>query len=282
MAEQQMIDGKDLINAGLGYKATDQVADLSQGATMGIGLKSFIMDASTPMVFPPAFFIVLQTPFMYSDNRFAVKRRIMKTLMESHAKEISGIDVEYSMDSAEGPAGHDGQQQGVPTRNKRNAISPSMVIPEVHGGLVWRFFTQWGRDILDPDTQASFSHLSDKEAIPFVSSSYSITAAVIQPDPSFLPQNIVDGVFLTNMWPTTAGSLGIQRTIGTSNTMDRTINFQAVLRHNDKTRDIMVQIAQQLKLGQLRSGGQMGMPTAASVEDFVTGSNLAKEIASIE
>lgn len=273
-----LLDKSTLVNLGLGYTDADNVANPIEGATSGIGIKTFLMDASTPMVFPPAIVIILSTPTMY--DKFPARRQLLRALLESHAKEFTGFDVEYNMDTAETPAGHDSQNQGVPTRNKRNAIAPSAIIPEIQGNLVWRFFTTYGFHINHPDTQAAFSHLSEDEAPAFTSSAYSMTAAIIQPDPSMIAKNIVDGVFLTNMFPLTSGALGLQKVVNTSNTYDRTINFHAILRHNEKTRELIIQIAKELKLGQLRKGPD-SLPTQEYLDRFVKSSNLASEIAKI-
>lgn len=281
----QMLSTADLINVGLGYTSENNagmIPDIGSGGNLGIlGSKVFLQDAATPMVFPPAIFVVLQTPLMYAGSRFATTRRLMRALMQEHAKEITGIDVEYDMDTAETPAGHDSQMLGTPTRNKRNAITPSMVIPEINGNFVWRFFTKWGFNILDPDSQSAFNHLNEEgDSIPpFVSSSYSIAAAVIQPDPSFLPKNIVDGAFITDMFPTNTGALGLQRTIGTSNTMDRTINFRGVLRHSMHTKDMLVELATQLNLANIRSTSGHMTPDSDDMSVYLRESGIADELA---
>ena len=281
MAKQQMLDPSNVSKLGLGLKDTAHVADMTVGATLGVGVKSISLDAATPLVMPPVMIVVLQAPMMYDKQQ--IKIDTLKALLETHATAVNGIDVEYNIDTADSPVGHDGQVHQVPTQNKRSAVNPSFTIPEVTGNLVWRFFNQWGFDMCHPDTNASFSHLSEKvaQALPFVSSSYSMTMAAIQFDPSGIPENIIDGAFYSNMFPTApGGAIGFEKTIGTSNTRERSITFSAHLRHNEHTRDLMIDIAKQLKLGNVRKGPNP-IPLHKDVKDYVKLSGIMDEVAAI-
>lgn len=279
--DKQMLDPKNIAKMGLGFTEENHpfVADIAKGSTLGVGVKTVSLDAATPLVMPPTVIVVLAGPRMYKNN--PVKLRTLKALLETHATNVSGIDVEYNIDTADSPAGHDGQPHQVPTQNKRSAVNPSFTIPEVTGNLVWRFFNQWGWDMVHPDSNASFSHMSEDEALPFVSSSYSMVMAAIQFDPSGVPKNIIDGAFYSNMFPTTpGGAIGFERAIGTSNTRERNITFSAHLRHNEKTRELMVDIAKELKLGTVRSGTN-DMPSYDYVKDYVANSSLMEEVEKI-
>jgi hypothetical protein len=274
--DKQMLSTEQV--KALGFNNAKFVSDIAKGSTLGIGLKTISLDAATPLVMPPAIIVVLQTPAMYDKD--TVKIRTLKALLETHATNFSGIDVEYNLDTADSPLGHDGQPLQVPTQTKRSPISPSATIPEVTGNLVWRFFNNWVWNISDPDTGQAFQHLANTSTnLPFVSSSYSMTMAVIQFDPSRRPENIIDGAFCANMFPTSPGGpIGFERAIGTSNTRERNVVFSAHLRHNARTRDLMVEIAKELKLGSI-AGKTGGMPTADYVKDFVKSSQILEDIA---
>lgn len=278
MKENQMLSPGDVAALGTGYGPN--VSDIAKGSTLGIGIKTISLDAATPLVMPPAIFVVLQTPAMY--DSFPVRQRTLKALLETHATAISGIDVEYNLEVSDSPVGHDGQPMQVPTSTKRSGISPSFTIPEVTGNLVWRFWNEYVWHIADPDNGGAFSHLAGSNVnLPYVSSSYAITGAVIQFDPSRRPENIIDGAFIANMFPTSpGGSIGFERTIGTSSTKERNVTFSAHLRHNAKTRALMIEIAKELKLGSI-AGKTGAMPTPEYVKDFVKSSQILQDIEAV-
>lgn len=267
--------------SAIGYGSNPRVANLALGSTLGPGVRSVSLDAATPLVLPPATIVVLHTPTMY-DNNPAIGQMI-KVLLETQATAVDGIDIEYTLDTSDSPIGHDGQSIKVPTQTKRSEVSPTFTIPEVTGNLVWDLFTKWITDIQDADTIASMTHL-DNPTIPFVSSTYSISMAVIQFDPSGNPDNIVGGGFISNMFPTTAGPFGLERQIGQSSTKERSIPFTGYLRHNKSTRAALVDIAKQLNLGSwaLRSGAarQPGL-SVDQISQYLTDSELSKAIESM-
>lgn len=282
MNDTQMYNLSDIENLGFGDQANNEgrfVADMVKGGTRGIGIKDISLDAATPLVLPPTILVVLAVPQMYAGNE--VKSRALKALIEEHPTNVSGIDFGYTIDTAEAQVGHDGQPMLVPIKNKRSTVQPSFTIPEINGMGVWRFFNQWGWDMCHPDTNASFSHLAPEDMVPFVSSSYSMTMCAIQPDPTGDPNNILDGAFYTNMFPTDpGGNIGFERTIGAPATKERSVTFGAHLRHSEKTRDLVKEIYRALGLHNARSGLNR-TPTYSEVSDYVANSGIADEIANL-
>ena len=216
-----------------GYEKDQRVSNILEGAQLGIGYQPKLIDAATPIVFPPVSLIVLQTPTMY-DSEPKIGQMI-KSVIESHAKAVSGLDISYTLDTSTQPAGHDGQEQEVPLQTKRSAPSPSFTFPEVSGNLIWNLFRKWIWDISHPDTNISMNDLTGKNAgkvKPFTMSAYSMSMLAVQFDPTYLAENIIDAVFYTNMFPKETGELGLERTIGTSKNPERTIPFSAIAQHN--------------------------------------------------
>ena len=126
---------------GLGLGENQIAANMIKGSQLGVGLQAKNLDAATPLVFNPAVLVVLQVPTMY--NRDEKTGQMIKQLIESHAKSVTGIDFGYTLETQEQPVGHDGQNMQVPTKAKRSAVTPSFVFPEVTGNLVWNLFRQW-------------------------------------------------------------------------------------------------------------------------------------------
>lgn len=203
--DQQMLTPGEIASLGLYDKDSIEanfphMADVVKGATLGVGVRTINIDAATPLVMPPIQLVVLAVPRMYSKMPDRIK--LLKALIETHPTSVTGIDFGYTIETADSPIGHDSQTHKVPLRNKRSEVSPSFTYQELTGNIVWRFFNQWGWDMLSPDGNASFAHLPEEDSLPFVSSSYSMVMAAIQFDPSGIAKNIIDGAFYANMFPT--------------------------------------------------------------------------------
>jgi hypothetical protein len=235
----------DPISTALGMVPGTIVANIIDGAQLGTGLNARMLDAATPAVFTPTVFIVMQTPWIYDRN--PDMRNMIKTLIEAHAKSITGVDFGYTVDTEDGPVGHDGQTMDVPTKTKRSKPSPSITFNELTGNLVWRVFEKWIKDIQHPDTNISTSVNNQ----PRMSGTYSMSMLGIQFDPTGLPNNILGAAFYTNMFPTDIGQFGFERNVGTARTMERTIQFSAMVMHNQYTEALGREIAAGLRLATL-------------------------------
>jgi hypothetical protein len=265
---------RNAVGLGLGNQSAANYEELG---TLGVGIRTLALDAATPLVFPPTVFVVLHTPSMYLSVDNNIMGKTIKTVMETHAKSVSGVDLTYSLETSETPVGHDGQQLQVPTQAKRAAVTPSFTFTEVTGGLIWKLFTKWLTDIQDPDSNASMTRFLNPD-LQFMSSVYSMAMVGIQFDPSGLPENIVDAAFYSNMFPTDpGGSLGLERQIATSKTMERTVTFTGHIQHNDVTRGLGVEIAKTMNAAKMAyAGGRK--PYYAAMEKELTSSGLKAEI----
>ena len=234
------------------------VANLVEGGQLGYGFKAGVFDAATPLAFPPATIVVLQTPMMWDvspNNGFGdgglgdggILAMTVKSMFECHAKSVTGIDVNYTLDSGDQPIGHDGQNFKVPTQSKRTEVNPSFTWPEVTGNLVWNIILRWIWDIQDPDTNAGLEFMAD-DPLPYTMSAYSLTFMAIQFDQTMHPDRIIDAAIYCNVYPQQTGEMGIQRTIGTTEVKERNVTFNAYLMHNKYTKYLGREIARQLNL----------------------------------
>lgn len=233
----------------LGNLPNTVTSNVARSGQLGIGVRAAKLDGATPLVFQPTQVIMLQGPEMW--NTQPQKLEALRALIETHAKSITGIDVEYSLGTASTPIGHDGQQLEVPTITTRSAISPSMSFVEYTGMPIYNLFLSWMMDINHPDTNASSlpAQLLSGSSMPMWSvSSYSMSIAVIQYDPSGLPDRVQDAALIFNMFPKSIGSVGFERNIGSANTKERTISFSGVIQHNQHTKQLGVNIAKMLQL----------------------------------
>ena len=260
-------------NAGqLGATDTSTIADLVNGAQLGYGPNLPQIDGATPLVLAPVVPIVTRMPSMLSNVLYAPE--ILKALVEKHAKEISGIDFGYQLESTSTPVGNDGQELHMPTNSKRTQVTPTFTWQEVTGNLVWNYILNWIKMIKDPDTQASaLTAINLSSAMsPMLMSSFTMDICCIQFDPTMRPENIIDAFFITSMWPTETGMAGWRRQIGHSEMIDRTIQFNGVLQHNRNTKVAGQIIAD--ALGLHRSNYDFAVPIATAVDPNLVGMGL--------
>lgn len=121
--------------ANLGAAQFADVANIQAGAQLGIGPRILQIDAATPLVFNPAIIVLLTAPTMW--DRYPAAKNALKSLFEMHAKSVSGLSFGYTLNFADTPNGHDGQQLSMPTNSQRTAVSPSFTWPEIYGNVVW-------------------------------------------------------------------------------------------------------------------------------------------------
>lgn len=256
----------------LGVSPNVRVANVARSGQLGTGVRFTKLDGASPLVFNPAVGVVLTLPSLF-DSRPKI-REMLKGLIETHAKSITGIDISYSVETQDTIIGHDGQTLKVPTRVTRGTVDPSMTFQEYTGNIVWNIFKDWIHAIQHPDTNMSSmpANISNSGEIPeWVISAYSMSMIFIQYDPTGLPDRIVDAVVITDMFPTGTGDFGLERTVNTTKLMERTIPFTGVIQHNENTRLLGMRVAEMLQLHKINMDfglpGYTGNTTATAAID---------------
>lgn len=256
------------------------IANLEEGGQLGIGPHITKFDASTPLVFAPAVAIITHVPTMF--NAFPNMGTILKALVERHAKTITNVSPAYTLETAEAYVLQDGQSVNTPTKTKRASISPNMTFAEVNGNLVHNFWKSYMSLINNPDTH--HSHLAalsnDDNLDPFIFSTFCFDMLLINFDATMLPKNIIDAVFITNLFPTSISELGTKREISTSESPERSIDFSAIVQHNNSTYAAGVAIAETLQLH--KAAGQYDFaPTTEGIENNAQGLGVQAEVQQI-
>lgn len=266
--------------ADLGLGVGQAAANILNGGQLGAGYNTSNLDAATPLTFSPTVLVVLQTPKMYAGSKSdTIFGKTLKSLIETHAKQVTGIDFGYTLEVADQPFGHDGQNIQVPTQTKRSPVNPSFVFHELKGNLVWNLFNRWILDIQDADTNGSFQRF-DNPNLEFVSSAYAMSMLAIQYDPTMQPDKIIDAAFYTNMFPTDpGGQIGFERTIGQTQVKERTVTFSGIVLHNKTTRKLGVKIAGELSLAKAQYDNAVITPKI--VNTSLAESGLAGEVKTI-
>ena len=234
---------------GLGSHLTGTVANVARSGQNGTGIRITKLDGATPLVFNPVIPVVLTVPTMW--NKTPQKQEILRALMETHARNITGIDFSYALETSQVQIGHDGQQMDAPTKTTRSQVNPSATFTEYTGNIIYKFFQDWMFDIQHPDTNASalpaMGYDNDTMA-QWTMSAYSMSMLFIQPDPTGLPERIIDAFIICNMFPKDMGEIGFQRQLGTSETKERSINFTGIVQHNNNTKELGIRVMKMLGL----------------------------------
>nr|DAQ06649.1 MAG TPA: structural protein [Caudoviricetes sp.] len=252
------------------------IANLLDGSQLGIGYQAAALDAATPLVFPPASIFVMQTPQMYAE--LPEMGRMLKVMMECHAKEITGIDFGYTLNVEQSQVGHDSQTMAVPTKAARTGVNPAFTYQELTGNLIWNIHRRWIWDIQNPDTNASMEFMDD-EPSPYALSSYAVSFLAVQYDPTAHYSKITDCAFYTNVFPTMTSELGIERRIAQSKIMDRPITYTGYVIHNEATRELGRTIAEAMNIR--RAKYLRHAPGVTSIDGKIADAGLQKDIEAI-
>lgn len=220
--------------SALGATNSGSIAHLSAaGGQYGTGPLYSTLSASSPLILPRSVIVVTETPRMYNDNLgFAY---LLKTLVESCAKSVSGIDLSYTLDEHSQEIGRDGQQIQMPTKSKRTQPSPSFTYPEYIGNPVWNAHYKWLTDTQDPDTDAIGLKNTIARDEHYDTRLFGMTIFVMQPDMTFQARRLINSWIITNMWPKNTGDLGAKVEMTGTHSPERSINYSGYLIHNNDT-----------------------------------------------
>lgn len=212
------------------------VSNMVVGGQLGYSIKPGYLDAATPLVLAPAVLYVCHTPFMWDHMGEAgqILAQMVKALMETHAKSVSGIDIGYTMQYQQTIVGKDGQNLDAPTVLQRTNVNPSFTWSEVTGNVVFGVNQAWLWDMCDPDTQIAFSRVgeADIDQLPYTFSSYSASFIAIQYDMRMNTAGILDAIYITNVCPQGTNEYGIKREIGQATVPERSITYTGLALHN--------------------------------------------------
>jgi hypothetical protein len=273
--------GSLITNAGpFAATPSSYIGNLVEGGQLGLGPVLPNLDANTPPVFLPLRMIVTHVPtlFQYIPNGVA----IFKALFEENIVNFDGLEFTNQMQTDGTPVGRDGQEQMVPLRHTRSAVTPAATFPEKIGNPVYFLHRLWMNAMRDPDTQASNMAGIIPEGTtlpPHVASMYSADFFFIQYDTTMRPENVIDGFALTNVFPTDIGSPGYHMNTQENRRLDRTMTYTGIVQHNPNTAAVAKTLAS--FLGLHRINYQEALPVAQSVEDAVSGEGLERAVAEI-
>ena len=201
------------------------------------------LDTSTPLVFGQLIPTLIHAPNIfeiYDSITHLTLTRFLKFLVESHASSITGIDIEYTLETVSSPSGQDSQQYIVPSKTSLTQPSPSFTWDELNNNIIFNFIKNWLFLIRHPKTQTSSRNylLQNEPQItganlkPLVSSDISMTVLFTQYGAGGFKEDIIDAYLITNMFPTGSSPAGYQRNVSENVKPERNINFTGFLEHS--------------------------------------------------
>lgn len=230
-------DSTNFINQAMSTGLASNNASIANlnaaGGQYGVGPIFSTLSASSPMVFPRSVIVVTETPRMYNNNlAFAY---FLKTMMETLARQVSGIDLSLQLDTHGVEMGRDGQQIEMPTKTKRQQVSPQFTYTEYIGNPIWNAHYKWMTDIQDPDTDAIGlkNYIDRGEQFDF--RLFGLTMFVMQPDMTFQTSRLLNSWIITNVWPKTFGDFGAKVEMTGTQVMERSVNYSGYIIHNNDT-----------------------------------------------
>ena len=286
MAQPSLLQGLDHIGVPNPYT---YVANIRDSGQLGLGMNVPMLDGASALAFPPAIIVVLHTPNMYQeyDQQYESEglpgmRKTIKTLMETFAKSVSGIDFGYTVETESNPAGPSGQQIEDPTNVKRSDVSPVFTYQELTGNPIWNIHKRWMSDIQHPDSHISMAgsqHMIDlprRSRKPRTRASYSAAFAIIQPDTTHDPDQIIGCSIVVNVFPKDIGTIGYERTIGNTQLRERSVTYSGLVIDNEFTHELGIGLMRNIQMARVdfmrRAIGYTDVETA------IRNSGLQKEV----
>ena len=111
----------------LGVAPSTLVSNVARSGQLGTGIRMAKLDGATPAVFNPVVPVVLSVPSMW--DPYPKLQEMLKALMETHAKSITGIDVIYTLEMQDAYTFHGGPTLATPTRTTRGPVNRTYSVP---------------------------------------------------------------------------------------------------------------------------------------------------------
>jgi len=226
------------------------INDFYTGGQHGITPQLNRLDNATPSVLPQRKIFVIDVPrfFKYFDGA----TRFVKTMIETHTKSFTGLEISKTNETQASHELVDGQSVEVATKATIGSISPSSELVDVYGQPFRRFIESWMSIGINPATQMSnlAAILGDDNIEPFDLSTDSMKILSIQYDITGTPDNIISAALFTNMRPKSITAAKFDRVITEGAEVDNlTVEWTAVAQPpTEVTRQLGIKVAKMANL----------------------------------
>lgn len=206
------------------------LVDLRQGATMGAAVDYNSWISNTPYVRRHLIALVIEVPsgFVDLDNP-EIWRGCLKTLVETQAQSITGLNSQVDLTHEEVAVGGAGEMQETPSDSKRTRSTPTFTWVERYGKPISKFLRGWiNLLIMDPNTKYPAVLASKGRALTDILPDYNtMTVLFIEPDAT--GTQVVEAWLCTNMQPKSTGPIEGSRDITSpGQKVEMSIEFTAI------------------------------------------------------
>lgn len=162
-------------------------------------------------------FLLIEAPvgFRYlPDPQFWVSS--LKSLLETHAKSITGYAAGLEVDFVENSVSGGGEMQQDPTNVTRARTSPSFTFVEKYGRPIATFLYEWITNLVaDPDSKVpNIATLAGATPTDLLADMYTATGLFYEPDPT--NTTVLKAWLTTNMMPKTTGDITGKRELSSA------------------------------------------------------------------
>ena len=157
----------------------------------------------------------------------------LKSLMETQAKSISGLNSTLTVETAEHIVGNGGEMQEEYTKVSRQRSNPSYTWQNRYGNAIGNYWDEYILMLInDPDTmRPGIAMLADLPPTDLLADMYSFTMLFIEPDPT--GTSVVKAFLVTNMFPKNGAETTARREMGSSmETPEVQIEFTGLTQSN--------------------------------------------------
>ena len=194
----------------------NQHLDAKQGGQMGYSIRPSEYVSNTAYVRRNVIPILIEAPkgFTVMPNGLALTSTL-KSLMELHSKNITGLNDTLSVEFAEDAFGGAGEMQETLTNVTRERSTVSHTFTEKYGKATSSFFYTWIRGLLmDPNTKVPLYTQTEAGANNAITHTQlpdftGATMLYIEPDPTHC--HVVAAYLVTNMMPKSSGERTSER-----------------------------------------------------------------------
>jgi hypothetical protein len=244
-----------LTNAVLGNQmwgqySTNTQLDLTNGGQQGYSTDFTTYVSNTTYTKRNLICLLLETPAGFNDlNAGSYWTATLKALVELHAKSISGLNSELTVDYVETAVGGAGEMQEDISNVTRQRSTPEFTWTEKYGKPIWNFFDGWIRNLLmDPISKVPAVVASGTNRPTDLLPDYTSASMIfIEPDPTHT--QVVMAWLCTNMMPKTSGeNTGRRDLTQAANEVDYSITFTALTQVGYGVNQFAQQLLDQINL----------------------------------
>jgi hypothetical protein len=271
-------------NQMYGQYATTQILDLTNGAQNGYSTDFTTYVSNSTYTKRNLICLLLEAPTGFNDlNSPDAWIATLKALVELHAKSISGLNSELTVDFIETAVGGAGEMQEDISNVQRQRSTPEFTWVEKYGKPVWNFHDGWIRNLLmDPISKVAAVVASGTTRPTDLLPDYTSASMIfIEPDPTHT--QVVYAWLCTNMMPKSSGeNVGRRDLTQAAAEVEYTITYTALTQVGYGVNQFAQQLLDQINLTGANPNLRQAFLSAASPDVAAQADGYVEQIATTD